>query len=236
MSEEWPAAPTIAALSKEFDPSVIQMKPGSNRKPATRYVSHGSVTKRLNAVCPGWSSRVVETHTYLNTAGVLVCAAVTLELTIPGVGSRVEVGTANQPRGFGDDLKNAMSDALKRCAMRFGVALDLWEDMDEGDEDAEHAAAQPPAPRAAPAFTRPRQDAPATGPQAPPAPRPYTEAEFGGVLDAAWGLAEDGKPLAEIKDYLNKLRHRMSKAQHEDARAALVRIEAQYYAPAAVAG
>jgi hypothetical protein len=102
------------------------------------------VTKRLNAVCPGWSSRVVETYTSVNPAGLLVCAGVLLELTIPGVGSRQEFGTANQPRNFGDDAKNAASDALKRAAMRFGVALDLWEDMDEADEDAHAQPAAPP--------------------------------------------------------------------------------------------
>lgn len=135
---------TIDALSREFDPAVIQIKPGSARKPATKYVSHGSCTKRLNAVCPGWSSRVVETYTYLDPAGLLVCAGVLLELTIPGVGSRQEFGTANQPRTFGDDAKNAASDALKRAAMRFGVALDLWESMDEHDEDAQEEPSGPP--------------------------------------------------------------------------------------------
>jgi hypothetical protein len=139
----------IDQLSEEFPAHVIQVKPGSNRKPATKYVSHGSCTKRLNAVCPGWSSRVVETYTYVNPAGLLVCAGVLLELTIPGAGSRQEFGTANQPRNFGDDAKNAASDALKRAAMRFGVALDLWEDMDEADEDAQGepaASAAPPTP------------------------------------------------------------------------------------------
>lgn len=130
------ARTTITKLSEEFDRAVIRMKPGSAKRPAMPYVSHGSVTKRLNNVCPGWSSRVVETHSYLNGNGVLVCAAVLLELTIPGVGSRQEYGTANQPRNFGDDAKNAASDALKRCAMRFGVAIDLWESADEADEDA----------------------------------------------------------------------------------------------------
>jgi hypothetical protein len=148
------ARATIDALSKEFDRSVIQIKPGSAKKPATRYVSHGSVTKRLNAVCPGWSSRVVETYTSVNPAGQLACAGVLLELTVPGVGSRQEFGTANQPRSFGDDAKNAASDALKRAAMRFGVALDLWEDMDEADEDAHPAPPRPAPPRPAPAATR----------------------------------------------------------------------------------
>lgn len=139
------ATELIKALGVEFPQHVIRMKPGSNKRPAMPYVSHGSVTKRLNDVCPDWSSRVVETHTYLNGNGMLVCVGVTLELTIPGLGSRQEFGTAAQPRDFGTDAKNAMSDALKRCAMRFGVALDLWESADEDDEDAiDYAGSQTP--------------------------------------------------------------------------------------------
>ena len=91
-------------------------------------------------MCPGWSSRVVEMHTYMSPSGVLCCAGVTLEVTVPGAGSHQEFGKAATPRNFGDDAKNAMSDALKRCAMRFGVALDLWESGDEYDEDADENA------------------------------------------------------------------------------------------------
>lgn len=139
------AAMTIRALSEEFPQHVIQIKPGSKPgaaqyKPATPYVSHGSVTKRLNDVCPGWSSRVVEWHTYMDPAGKLQCAGVTLEVTMPNAGSHQEFGKAATPRNFGDDAKNAMSDALKRCAMRFGVALDLWESADEHDEDSPYEA------------------------------------------------------------------------------------------------
>lgn len=167
----------VEALSKPFDPRVIQSKPGGNRRPDVRYVSHGSVTKRLNQVCPGWTSRVVEIHAYYEAqSGKKVCAGVQLELTIPGVGSRQEFGTANQPRSFGDDVKNAMSDALKRCAMRFGVALDLWEEMDEGDEDAAPIVARRDAAQGRYArepegrYVEPRQQDPPRTPRNPDAP------------------------------------------------------------------
>ena len=38
-----------------------------------------------------------------------------------------EVGDVEHPGGNnGSNLKNAASDALKRCAMRLGVGLHLW--------------------------------------------------------------------------------------------------------------
>jgi hypothetical protein len=81
-----------------------------------------------------------------------------------------------------------MSDALKRCAMRFGVALDLWESADESDEDAtpvptvarQTPAQSRPAPRPAPA----RQDAPRPlRPAEPAAALPVTEEQLTAVED-----------------------------------------------------
>lgn len=160
---------TIDALSAPFDPKVIRRKPGSDKRPALPYVSHGLVTKRLNEVCPGWSTRVVEMHTFMDGKGNLQCAGVTLELTVPGVGSRVEFGTAERSQGFGKDAKNAMSDALKRCAMRFGVALDLWESAEENDDDAQGEQPAAVERRPAPARPAPRQEPRPLRPSAPAA-------------------------------------------------------------------
>lgn len=212
------ARATIDALSKDFDRTLIRTKPGSKPdakyfKPATKYVSHGSVTKRLNDAAPGWSSRVVETHSFMNANGVLVCAGVTLELTIPGVGSRQEVGTANQPRNFGDDLKNAMSDALKRCAMRFGVAIDLWESMDEADEDA--APAPRPAPRQTP------QDEPNAASVTPVQERTIAE---------AWDMASEAQPYPAVVNHLRQLQADASPDQWTAIKRALAAIKAKHYA------
>lgn len=223
------AKATIDKLSEDFDRSIIRMKPGSNKRPAMPYVSHGSVTKRLNAVAPGWSSRVVEVHSYVKPAsGLLECAAVTLELTIPGVGSRQEVGTANQPRNFGDDLKNAMSDALKRCAMRFGVAIDLWESADEADEDAYPAQ---DTPRAAQTQQRPAQrprQAPDAGDPPPPPPQVgpvYTAAEFKFVTQAAWAIRlKHDYERAFV--YVRGARDYLTADQYDDMKEELKRLKA----------
>lgn len=153
MTEATTFEQTIRALSEPFPANVIRHKPGGGQRGSLAYVSHGLVTKRLNDVAPGWSTRLLET--VLNGTGDV--QAVVLELTINGV-SRVEAGAPSAFRDPHNDLKNAFSDALKRCAMRFGVALDLWESMDEGDEDAAHSAAPPanaPQPRPAAPGTPP---------------------------------------------------------------------------------
>lgn len=63
----------------------------------------------------------------------------------------------------------------------------------------------------------------------------YSKAEMQALIDQAWTDAEDGKALGEIKDSLNKSRHRMTREQMDDTRDALAKIEAKYYAPAGVA-
>jgi hypothetical protein len=167
----------VKRLSEPFDQAVIQYKPKGGRQ--TPFVSHGLVNKRLNKEAPGWSSRIVATGvdvTQNPKGGLLYTADVTLELTVAGV-TRAEVGTNNQPvPDRGQALKSAASDALKRAAMRFGVALDLWESLDEQDEDAHYATTpragttpgREPAPRRSAAPT----DRPAAVPSAagPPSP------------------------------------------------------------------
>jgi hypothetical protein len=184
----------IKRLSEPFDARFIQQKPGPGGR-RMDFVSHGTVTKRLNERAPGWSSRIVASGvdvTQSPKGGLLYTADVTLELTVAGV-TRAEVGTNNQPvADRGQALKSAASDALKRAAMRFGVALDLWESLDEQDEDAQYTTTpragsagpgrEAPAPRRSAAPT----DRPAAAPSAagpPSAVTPAEEARLMGRLD-----------------------------------------------------
>jgi hypothetical protein len=184
----------IKRLSEPFDQAMIQYKPKGGRQMA--FVSHGLVNKRLNKEAPGWSSRIIASGvdvTQNPKGGLLYTADVTLELTVAGV-TRAEVGTNNQPvADRGQALKSAASDALKRAAMRFGVALDLWESLDEQDEDAHYAATpragttpgREPAPRSTPQRPTP-SDRPAATPNAagpPSAVTPAEEARLMGRLD-----------------------------------------------------
>lgn len=71
------------------------------------YVQHTDVYGRLEEVDPAWSCEVVSLS---QQRDVLSCE---MKLTVKGV-TRTNVGE-------GDDPKSAYSDALKRCAMLFGV-------------------------------------------------------------------------------------------------------------------
>jgi hypothetical protein len=180
----------IKRLSEPFDARFIQQKPGPGGR-RMDFVSHGTVTKRLNERAPGWSSRIVASGvdvTQSPKGGLLYTADVTLELTVAGV-TRAELGTNNQPvADRGQALKSAASDALKRAAMRFGVALDLWESLDEQDEDAQYATT----PRAGSAG--PGREAPAPRRSAAPADRPAAVPGAAGPPspDVAQALVPDG--------------------------------------------
>jgi hypothetical protein len=64
----------------------------------------------------------------MNPDGVIVGCLATLEVMVDGDFVTVtEVGDVEHPSGNnGSNLKNAASDALKRCAMRVGCGLHLW--------------------------------------------------------------------------------------------------------------
>jgi hypothetical protein len=134
----------LEALAGDFPPGSVKQKGRYS------YISHGLITQRLNHVDPAWSSHVVGTYTYTDTQGVLHCSGVTLGLTLrfpeAGLVTRVESGGPQRQEAFALEIKNAQSDALKRCAMRFGVALSMWESLvdAEGDEDYRPTPMQKP--------------------------------------------------------------------------------------------
>jgi hypothetical protein len=92
------------------------------------------------------------------------------------------------------------------------------------EDDDGHAASQPA-----------RQNT-ANPPPAFASNKLFTATDFGKLVDRLWQLAEDGAALARIKDELNGSRHRMTREMMDEARLALAKIEAQFYAPAGIAG
>jgi hypothetical protein len=82
------------------------------------YVDQALVTDRLIQVDPEYKLEHIWTIDDEKMLESKCSVGVILRLTINGV-SREEFGD-------GANLKEAFSDGLKRCAMRFGVALDLW--------------------------------------------------------------------------------------------------------------
>ena len=110
-------------LARPFPSSLIKQNPG---KFAAAYVEHSVISQRL--------LEVVGPHTFTvdkpvqNPDGVVVGCLATLTVEVDGRQVTVtEVGDVEHPgQNNAANLKNAASDALKRCAMRLGVGLHLW--------------------------------------------------------------------------------------------------------------
>jgi len=148
------------ALREPFPPEQILTLPavrknGELKRPALDYVSHAAVTQRLNDAAPDWTYDVKAVEAKDDNGWPHV-VAVFGTMTIGGV-SRQEVGAVDSPSSYGQELKEAISDFVRRAAMRFGVALDLW-----SKEDLQ-SAARPVSPKNTPSGS------PATGAGTPDA-------------------------------------------------------------------
>ena len=110
-------------LARPFPASLIKQKPG---KFAASYVEHSVITQRLLEVVGPHDFAVDRVIT--NPDGSVVGCTATLTVDVDGRRvSITEVGDVEHPgTNNASNLKNASSDALKRCAMRLGVGLHLW--------------------------------------------------------------------------------------------------------------
>jgi len=110
-------------LSRPFPDSLVKQKPG---KFAASYVEHSVVSQRLLEVVGPHDFAIDRIVT--SPDGVVQGCTATLTVEIDGRRVSVtEVGDVERPGdNNGSNLKNASSDALKRCAMRLGIGLHLW--------------------------------------------------------------------------------------------------------------
>lgn len=110
-------------LARPFPDALIKQKPG---KFAASYVDHATVTARLLEVCGPFDWTIDAPIT--NADGIIVGCTATLHVFIDDQEVHItEVGDVEHPGpNSASNLKNASSDALKRCAMRLGLGLHLW--------------------------------------------------------------------------------------------------------------
>ena len=136
---------------------------GNNHSSATMhidYVGHADVTARLLEVDPTWTWDFAATSPegipWIDTNGGLW-----IRLTVLGV-TRLGYGDPGKNKGRPEGTKEAIGDALRNAAMRFGVALDLWA---KGDREWAHTE-KGDAIDAHPDQAQPRQETakPWTGP------------------------------------------------------------------------
>ncbi len=123
-------------LREPFPAERIMQLPATNKRPELDYVSHADVTDRLLEVDPEWSWEwgVNDPVTGLPSKALSLehgseGYSLWMALKVNGAVKR-DVGYADG--GTPEPMKSLVSDALRRCAMRFGVALDLWQKADSG--------------------------------------------------------------------------------------------------------
>ncbi len=108
----------LKVLRRPFPKDRLGVKVQSLNKDRTRamlvlYLQHTDVQDRLEEVDPAWACEVISEHDKGDT--VYVRSRITVK------------GVARENVGEGGDPKAAYSDALKRCAMLFGVGRYLYD-------------------------------------------------------------------------------------------------------------
>lgn len=96
------------------------------------YVEHSAINQILLAVCGPFDFRVEQV--IMSPEGLVEGVTASLTVTVDGWPVTItEVGDCEQPTNWktqGARMKDAASDALKRCAMRLGLGLHLWAQAD----------------------------------------------------------------------------------------------------------
>jgi len=114
----------LQALAKRIPKSYIKQKPGGF---AADYCSHADVQQMLIAKLGLPPSQEV-TQIIRSSEGQAQGVVLRMVFNIDGQTVVIdEVGECERPgQNEGLNVKNAVSDAVKRCAMRIGLGLELW--------------------------------------------------------------------------------------------------------------
>jgi Rad52/22 family double-strand break repair protein len=132
----------LERLSQPIEPRLIKTREGwtdrSGQKHMVEYVEWHTVADMLDQVAPHWSHAVRS----IKQIGDLV--AVTAAITIDNV-TREGIGTGPADSEMG--IKKAEHDALKRAAVKFGIARDLYQRESEVIEEDEILPSRPGLPR-----------------------------------------------------------------------------------------
>ena len=118
-------------LSRRFPDKFIHKNPSGFGD----YIQHSVIRQRLLSVLGAYSTDIVET---IYDDNMITGVILKLTCVIDGQEiSVVEAGDVENPSNWktnGARMKDAMSDAIKRCAMALGVGLHLWSSikLDDG--------------------------------------------------------------------------------------------------------
>jgi hypothetical protein len=116
-----PFMETLRALRQQVDPKIVKTREGwrdrQGQMHLVEYIEWHAVADILDRVTPNWSHAVRD----IKQIGDIV--AVTAAITIDGI-TREGVGTGDAISEMG--IKKAEHDALKRAAVKFGIARELY--------------------------------------------------------------------------------------------------------------
>ena len=119
----------LTELSVPFSGKLVKKAPQGKYG---SYVAHSTVNERLLSIVGPFDMRV--TDTFMGEDGKLEAVILELTLTVDGrVVTIQEAGECERPTNWntqGARLKDAISDGVKRCAMRAGLGLHLWSQDD----------------------------------------------------------------------------------------------------------
>lgn len=127
---------TLSELRKTVDPNLVRQRAGRRDRDGNihmvEYVEWHTVADILDENAPNWG------HTVKDIRAIGDIITVTVAITIDGV-TREGVGTGKTASETG--IKKAEHDALKRAAVKFGIARELYKREFDSIEQAETASA-----------------------------------------------------------------------------------------------
>ena len=95
------------------------------------YVSHSTITERALSIVGAYSQEVVrEIYDGDILTGVVVRIHAVIDGEVVAVEEAGDVENPANKKTNGERLKDAVSDAHKRCWMRLGLGLHLWSQQD----------------------------------------------------------------------------------------------------------
>lgn len=130
---------TLKELRKTVDPNLIRQRAGRRDRNGhvhmVEYVEWHTVADILDETAPNWG------HTVKDIRAIGEIITVTVAITIDGV-TREGLGTGKAFSETG--IKKAEHDALKRAAVKFGIARELYKkEFDAIDQHEEPVASEP---------------------------------------------------------------------------------------------
>ena len=139
---------TLSELRKTVDPHLIRQRAGRRDRNGNthmvEYVEWHTVADILDEHAPNWG------HTVKDIRAIGDIITVTVAITIDGI-TREGVGTGKTASETG--IKKAEHDALKRAAVKFGIARELYKKEFDAIEHDDVAPAYAPQPISNPVAT-----------------------------------------------------------------------------------